>query len=64
MSDDDVPFKIDDVKANANWWPSGPDRVRKMIKNETCGVIRIGRCQFVTRRLLRDALARLTTEAK
>lgn len=61
IADDDEPIDIPKARELVPWWPYGTDGTYRLIRQGTLGAIKIGpRRRFVTRRLLRECLARHT----
>lgn len=57
---DDDPIDIPAVRDAAPWWPYGVDGTYRLVRRGELGAIAIGRRRYVTRRLLRECLARHT----
>lgn len=60
-ADEDAPIDIRKVREREPWWPFSADTTYRLVRKGTLGAIAIGRRRMVTRRLLRECLARCTT---
>ncbi len=54
------PIAINDVRANAPWWPYGTDGTYRLVRLGELRAIALGRRRYVTLALLRECLTRHT----